>query len=42
MPMIQHNSLPIPELYIAAIKRFDQRVGEMEKIAARLKKQKKF
>jgi oligoendopeptidase F len=31
-----------PEPYIAALKRFDQLVGEMEKIVARLKKQKKF
>jgi oligoendopeptidase F len=31
-----------PEPYAAALKRFDQLVGEMEKIVARLKKQKKF
>ena len=31
-----------PEPYSAALKRFDQLVGEMEKIVARLKKQKKF
>jgi oligoendopeptidase F len=31
-----------PEPYTAALKRFDQLVGEMEKIVARLKKQKKF
>jgi oligoendopeptidase F len=31
-----------PEPYAAALKRFEQLVGEMEKIVARLKKQKKF
>jgi oligoendopeptidase F len=31
-----------PEPYTAALKRFDQLVGEMEKIVARLKKQKKL
>jgi oligoendopeptidase F len=31
-----------PEPYTAALKRFDQLVGEMETIVARLKKQKKF
>ena len=31
-----------PEPYAAALKRFDQLVGEMEKIVAKLKKQKKF
>ncbi len=31
-----------PEPYLAALKRFDQLVGEMEKIVARLQKQKKF
>jgi oligoendopeptidase F len=31
-----------PEPYIAALKRFDQLVGEMEKIVGKLKKQKKF
>jgi len=31
-----------PEPYAAALKRFDQLVGEMEKIVASLKKQKKF
>jgi oligoendopeptidase F len=31
-----------PEPYAAALKRFDTLVGEMEKIVARLKKQKKF
>jgi len=31
-----------PEPYTAALKRFDQLVGEMEKIVAKLKKQKKF
>ncbi len=31
-----------PEPYVAALKRFDSLVGEMEKIVARLKKQKKF
>ncbi len=31
-----------PEPYVAALKRFDQLVGEMEKIVSRLQKQKKF
>ena len=31
-----------PEPYAAALKRFDQLVGEMEKIVAKLRKQKKF
>jgi oligoendopeptidase F len=31
-----------PEPYVRALKRFDQLVGEMEKIVARLQKQKKF
>ncbi len=31
-----------PEPYVAALKRFDSLVGEMERLVARLKKQKKF
>jgi oligoendopeptidase F len=31
-----------PDPYITALKRFDQLVGEMERIVARLEKQKKF